>query len=307
MILSWSGRGRLGRRVSALKLLCVFAALQNVPPLPAEAEPRTVRLAAPPHHVNDGDTFEADLNGNGRLEFPGERVRLLYVDAPELHESHKGQDLEHGLPARDFLRSAVQRLPITITSPGNRKFGRHGRRLAVVEAGGRIVNLELIRRGHGYFDTRYGFPAEYDRYAEAEGEAFSNRRGIWSTAASRKGYLARLRKEGKTPRAAENALFVEGVKSAARLRPHTWLGRFLRLRGRLIRRNALRKGAYKLLLQGAPGERPLRVYVSGRVAPKLPVTAWRLGALLEMDGFFHLYRNAPELVLHYGRAVPGEE
>ena len=34
--------------------------------------------------VIDGDTFDADFNRNGRFSNPQERVRLLYVDTPEL-------------------------------------------------------------------------------------------------------------------------------------------------------------------------------------------------------------------------------
>ena len=34
--------------------------------------------------VIDGDTFDADFNRNGRFTNPQERVRLLYVDTPEL-------------------------------------------------------------------------------------------------------------------------------------------------------------------------------------------------------------------------------
>ena len=37
----------------------------------------------------DGDTFEADLNRNGRIAGKQERVRLLYVDTPELNDPIK--------------------------------------------------------------------------------------------------------------------------------------------------------------------------------------------------------------------------
>ena len=55
----------------------------------------------------DGDTFEADLNRNGRIAGKQERVRLLYVDTPELNESHKGKDLHYGIPAKDFLKQKL--------------------------------------------------------------------------------------------------------------------------------------------------------------------------------------------------------
>ena len=52
--------------------------------------------------VIDGDTFDADFNRNGRFPNPQERVRLLYVDTPELKKSHKGKDPKLGLPAKGF-------------------------------------------------------------------------------------------------------------------------------------------------------------------------------------------------------------
>ena len=48
----------------------------------------------------DGDTFEADLNSNGKFYNPEERIRLLYVDTPELSKSHKGKDPKFGLTAK---------------------------------------------------------------------------------------------------------------------------------------------------------------------------------------------------------------
>lgn len=268
-----------------------------------EATPAPLRLKSPPAAVQDGDTFDVDLNGNGRVELPGERVRLLYVDTPELHESRKGLDLKHGLPARDFLNAALQAQPVVLHPPPGAQFGRHGRRLAVVIAGGRNVNLELIRLGHSYFDTRFGFPADYDRYAAAEAEAFAARRGIWAQAASRKRYLKRLRSEGKTPRSTANRLYLPKPQAAGHPNPRTWVGRYVRLRGTLLSHQRLSKGAHKLLLHLAGVKEPLPVFVPGWTAWKFPLEAWPPKAPLEMEGFVKLYRKAPELVLHFGRRV----
>ncbi|MEC9383439.1 MAG: hypothetical protein VYD06_03215, partial [SAR324 cluster bacterium] len=59
--------------------------------------------------VIDGDTFDADLNRNGKLSNPEERIRLLYVDTPELSKSRKGKDLKFGLPAKEFLSSVLRK------------------------------------------------------------------------------------------------------------------------------------------------------------------------------------------------------
>jgi len=52
--------------------------------------------------VIDGDTFDADFNRNGRFTNPQERVRLLYVDTPELKKSHKGKDPKLVCLPKDF-------------------------------------------------------------------------------------------------------------------------------------------------------------------------------------------------------------
>ncbi|MEE8395010.1 MAG: thermonuclease family protein [bacterium] len=300
------GGGRRGLLWIAAAGLALGAAVWSPPgrELALGAGPAALRdgakivLRTPPLHVNDGDTFEADLDGDGRLELPGERVRLLFVDTPELHKSRKGQDLKHGVPARAFLAAALARPPLTLLPVGRRKYDRYGRLLAVVMAGGLEVNLALVRAGHSYFDTRFSFPSNYGRYAEAEGEAFQKRRGIWGDPHSREAYLARLRKELKTPRAPKNPLYAPGLRETASLHPQSWLGRFLRIRGRLLERRIYRNGARLLLFQGAP--RPLAVYVGRQVGRKLATDFWPLGASFLLDGFVTRYRGRPQLTLHYG-------
>ena len=38
--------------------------------------------------VIDADAFDVDIDRNGLFSNPEERIRLLYVDTPELSESH---------------------------------------------------------------------------------------------------------------------------------------------------------------------------------------------------------------------------
>ena len=49
--------------------------------------------------IIDGDTFDANLDRNRRTSRKEEQIRLLYVDTPELSDSHKGKNLYHGKPA----------------------------------------------------------------------------------------------------------------------------------------------------------------------------------------------------------------
>ncbi len=103
----------------------------------------------------DGETFEADLNRNGRIAGKQERVRLLYVDTPELNESHKEKDLLHGIPAKDFLKQKLNTGRCSLWMDQENSRGNRGRLLGLVECSGININLELIREGHSYFDTRF--------------------------------------------------------------------------------------------------------------------------------------------------------
>ena len=155
----------------------------------------------------DGDTFEADINRNGRIAGKQERVRLLYVDTPELNQSHKGKDLLHGIPAKDFLKQKLNtgRCSLWVdpvkfqgesrTSPGA------GRML------GNQHQTGIESEGHSYFDTRFSRPRNYVLYARQEAQAFNSRRGIWSSLDSIKAYLKRLRDEGKTVYSLEKSSF----------------------------------------------------------------------------------------------------
>ena len=291
---AWGGpqRTRFARVCAAFAVACLL--------LRPTAFAGTLHLTSPPAFVNDGDTFEADLDGNGRLEFPRERVRLLYVDTPELSKSHKGQDVPRGMAAKAFLEQALAQPPLTVRIPRARPSDNFGRTLAVVEAAGNVVNVELIRMGHSYFDTRFGFPRDYSRYAGAEAEAFSAGRGIWSDATSRKAYLVRLRRELKTPRSPANPAFAPGLHIAGNFELAELLNRFVKVEGRLKERRFLSKGARLLTLAAPEVHRQLRVYVRARLAFRLGVDRWPMDGPLLLDGFIKLYRGRPELQLHYG-------
>lgn len=308
--------GAPGSRIfSALLLLILAPCLLEGLPLAVSAETappessgfRRVRLEGPPARINDGDTFEADLDGDGRLSFPRERVRLLFLDTPELSESWKGVDREHGLAAKEFLRQALARPPIFLLVPKRRATGKYGRTLAVVYAGGRNVNLGLIRAGHAPFDTRFGFPADYRRYARAEGEAFDARRGIWRLPASRRRYLKRLRRDLKTPAGRRNPAYLPKVYRASRFRPRGLLGRYLRLEGRVKNaRPIFKRGRLNLLLlqlERGGRSRSFTAVLYRSTIEKLRAESWAAGARLRLEGFIETYRGRPQLVVHYGRKI----
>ena len=116
----------------------------------------------------DGDTFEADLNRNGRIAGKQERVRLLYVDTPELNESHKGKDQEHGIPARIFLKNKLASGDWKLWVDPENSIGNRGLLLGLLECVKTNISLELITQGHSYFDTSFSQPQDNVLYARQE-------------------------------------------------------------------------------------------------------------------------------------------
>ena len=291
--------GRLSRLVLWWVVLLTVVLVENV-------GAQSIQLTRRPAFINDGDTFEADLNANGRLDFPQERIRLLFVDTPELSQSKKGLDRKFGLPAQHYLEKALAVPPIVLVIPSQRPTDKFGRTLAVVRVGGREINLELIRAGHSPFDTRFSFPLAYDHYALAEAEAFSQKRGIWSSASSRKKYIKRLQREGKTPRSPENTHFAFGVNYPEDVLQKKFVRKFVRIHGVLAKRRKLGNGAWVMDLEGTKGTRPLPVFVSGRRERQLNTVNWPPKARLVVDGFVKQYKGTLELTLHHGRLETSE-
>ena len=264
-----------------------------------DAGTRIIEVSSPPTKVIDGDTFEADLNGDGRLEFPRERVRLLYVDTPELRKSHKGWDVRRGRKAKAFLKAMLQP-PLLLLIREDMPFGRYGRTLAVVVSAGKNVNLALVRAGHSYFMTRFAYSEQYAEYAAAEGKAFDAKTGIWSSASSRKKYLKRLKKELKTPAGASNSPYFPTVLTAGGFDPAQLEGKYVRVLGRVASLKTLSKGVMVLTLNSKPGGPALQVVAYPKQASRLGVEAWTPGREVAVEGFIKAYKGRFEMALHYG-------
>ena len=295
---------------AALTAAMAVLILLPFPGTAAPAEPTTpLILNARPAKIYDGDTFLIDINGNGRLEEPEEKVRLLYVDTPELTDSHKGQDPEHGIPARDFLAELLSRPPFRLRFSGQRK-GKYGRTLALVDVRDtdgqwRNVNLALVRAGHSPLDTRFSVPEDYQEWVRAEALAFDEGLGIWKKSGSRKKYLARLQREHRTPAGKNNPLFIESVLEAGSFRPEQYVGRFIRLRGTVSRRRTLKKGVELIELQRSGRKNGFPAVVFRQRAALIPLEGWRAGTRVLLEGFIQSYRGKLEMLVHFGRRADG--
>jgi micrococcal nuclease len=119
--------------------------------------------------VADGDTIRL-TNGT--------RVRLVQIDAPELHLGEC-----YGARARSDLIKLIprgRRVRLELDAKLD-QVDEHGRQLAYVFAGGTNVNVEQVRRGAARLFFYRGRRGRYaDRLRQAAREARSAGRGLWS-------------------------------------------------------------------------------------------------------------------------------
>lgn len=130
----------------------------------------------------DGDTLELES---------GEKVRLIGIDTPEMHESNKlhrdsrksQQDAETikslGRKAYQFTKKLVEKKRVRLEFDVE-KYDKYKRLLAYVYlADGTFVNAEIIKQGYASIMT-YPPNVQYaDLFLELYQEARENKRGLW--------------------------------------------------------------------------------------------------------------------------------
>jgi micrococcal nuclease len=132
--------------------------------------------------VVDGDTIKLEN---------GERVRLIGIDTPEVHESAKlyrdarksKQDVSTiqrlGRQSSDFTKNILEGKRVRLEFDVE-KCDRYKRLLAYVYLkDGTFVNAEIIKQGYG---SPYTFPPNVryvDLFRQLSQEARENKRGLW--------------------------------------------------------------------------------------------------------------------------------
>ena len=118
--------------------------------------------------VHDGDTVRVtDEQGAKR------RIRLAYIDAPEL-------DQAHGIASRDALRRLIDQQTVQLTIHDT---DRYQRQVATITLNGQDINLAQIEHGNAWhyrsIARKRQNRADYARYAQAEARAKIERAGLW--------------------------------------------------------------------------------------------------------------------------------
>jgi micrococcal nuclease len=130
----------------------------------------------------DGDTLKLEN---------GERVRLIGIDTPEMHESDKlhrdaqrsGQDVrtiqELGRRSYEFTRNLVELKRVRLEFDVERK-DKYGRLLAYVYLlDGTFVNAEIVKQGYASLMTYPPNVKYVELFQQLYREARENNRGLW--------------------------------------------------------------------------------------------------------------------------------
>ncbi len=122
---------------------------------------------------------ERVVDGDTLLLVDRTRVRLIGVNTPETVKPDTPLEpwgAEASQFTRDFLAAGDVRLEFD-----EERLDQHGRTLAYVWVGDKLLNEELIRAGVGRAEMHFHYASEKkDRFRAAQQEAKKQRRGIWS-------------------------------------------------------------------------------------------------------------------------------
>jgi len=130
----------------------------------------------------DGDTLQLES---------GERVRLIGIDTPEMHESNKLERDAHrsgqekstiqklGREAYEFTKNLVEGKWVSLEFDVE-KYDKYGRLLAYVYLkDGTFVNAEIVKQGYASLMTIPPNVKYADKFLKLYQEAREQRRGLW--------------------------------------------------------------------------------------------------------------------------------
>ncbi|MFO7570628.1 MAG: thermonuclease family protein [Smithellaceae bacterium] len=126
-------------------------------------------------HVSDGDTIHLITPAETKLT-----IRLYGIDAPEIDRSD-AQGGKTGQPYGDASQKALaDKIRGQQIQLGVIEMDKHHRLVGIIWMGNRNINLEMLQEGHAEAFVEYLKPPYRLKFLQAEREAKSAKRGIWS-------------------------------------------------------------------------------------------------------------------------------
>jgi micrococcal nuclease len=125
--------------------------------------------------VVDGDTIHIRPVSGGDETV----IRLLGIDAPEMHDPQTGHPAHWAERATQYVRARAEGKTVSIQIEPIQTRDRYHRLLAYVWlADNDCLNLDLIHDGQAYADRRFRHSYR-PQYEQAESEARRKQRGLW--------------------------------------------------------------------------------------------------------------------------------
>lgn len=147
--------------------------------------------------VVDGDTLRVRIDGSDEQTI----VRLIGIDAPELHWRDNAPSEHFARQAADYARSRADGQRVLLRLEPTRSRDRYKRLLAYVWlSDNECLNFALVRDGFAYADRRFNHTYR-SLYEQAENDARKKQRGLWKDVteeqmpAWRRQWLAEIRRE----------------------------------------------------------------------------------------------------------------
>jgi micrococcal nuclease len=124
--------------------------------------------------VVDGDTFWASNSVSGEI-----KVRLIGLDAPEIHKTAKKEIGFYGTESTNYLQQLIGGKNVKLEFDAG-KYDRYKRVLAYVYLeDGTFVNAELIRQGYATVLTVPPNVKYADEFVKLQRKARRSGRGMW--------------------------------------------------------------------------------------------------------------------------------
>lgn len=138
-----------------------------------------------PRIIYDGDTFGCDFDGDGLIRGQKEHVRMLGIDASEMHYSRKnrsGRNQPCAVSATRFLEAKILRQPVFLEYD-RQHLDKYDRTLAYVYRDPQrkqMLNTDLLSKGLAKV-LFIGVNRKYEgRFHQAAREARQHKLGLWS-------------------------------------------------------------------------------------------------------------------------------